>query len=65
MREDDQTTRRGAGLYARLRSLALGLLPYVDGASTGLRQITIQGNLRKALRLLDRKRFPQIKNCYF
>ncbi len=64
LREDDQTTRRGAGVYARLRSLVVGLLPYVDGASTGLRQITIQSNLRKALRLLDRKRFPPIKKCY-
>jgi hypothetical protein len=65
MREDDQTTRRGAGLYARLRSLVLGLLPYVDGASTALRQIAVQGDLGRAIGLLERKRFPKIRKCHF
>jgi hypothetical protein len=65
MREDDQTTRRGAGVYARLRSLALGFLRLVVGASTALRQITIQSDLGKALRLLELRRLPKPKKCYF
>ena len=65
MREDDQTTRRGAGVYARLRSLAVGLLRLVEGASTALRQITIQSDPAKALRLLDLRRLPKPMICHF
>lgn len=60
MGEDTQRARIGACMMARLRSLAVGLLPYIEGASTPIKQVHICAKPLLALRLLKRKRFPRI-----
>jgi len=59
MGEDAQRAKTGATMMARLRSLAVGLLPYIAGASTPLKQIAVAANPLKALRLLMAKRLPK------
>ena len=59
MGEDMQRAKTGATMMARLRSLAVGLLPYLAGASTPLKQIAVAADPLKALRLLKAKRFPK------
>lgn len=61
MGEDAQRARRGAGMMARLRSIAVGLLPYLEGRHTPEKQVHVSTNPHPALRLLKRKRFPKIK----
>jgi hypothetical protein len=63
--EDAQRARPGATVLARLRSLAVGLLQHVDGASTPLKQIKVFAHPLLGLRLLKRKRLPKIKERYF
>lgn len=65
MGEDAQRCKRGATVMARLRSLDVGLLPYIPGESTPLKQIAVQGNPAIALRLLRRKDFPRRIPCDF
>jgi hypothetical protein len=53
MREDDQRAKRGASVMSRCRSLALGILRLVEGASTAMKQITVSSNPAIALALLN------------
>lgn len=62
--EDAQRARPGATVLARLRSLAVGLLQHVAGASAPLKQIQVFANPLLGLRLLKRKRLPKIKECH-
>lgn len=62
--EDAQRARGGATAMARLRSLAVGLLQHIEGASAPLKQIRVGAHPLLALRLLKRKRLPKIKECY-
>jgi len=55
--EDADRTRRGAGVMARLRSLAVGLLEHVAGDSIPQKQIRISTRPSIGLKLLTRKRF--------
>ena len=57
MGEDAQRCKRGATVMARLRSLDVGLLPYIPGDSTPLKQIAVQADPTIALRLLRRTEF--------
>jgi hypothetical protein len=61
--EDAQRARPGATVLARLRSLAVGLLQHVAGASAPLKQIQVFANPLLGLRLLKRKRLPRIMEC--
>jgi hypothetical protein len=61
MGEDAQRAKTGATVMARLRSLAVGLLPHTEGPNTPLKQITAAANPLKLVRLLKRKRFPKVK----
>jgi len=60
--EDADRTRKGATIMARLRSLAIGLLTHIPGASVPQKQIQISAEPGIALRLLKRKSLPKIKN---
>ena len=63
--EDAQRCRHGAGLFSRLRSLAVGLLAHVEGTSTPLKLLRLAARPAEALRLLRRRRFPKkVGNCY-
>jgi hypothetical protein len=65
MGEDAQRCKRGATVMARLRSLDVGLLPYIPGDSTPLKQIAVQADPAIALRLLRRREFPTRVRCDF
>jgi hypothetical protein len=58
--EDADRTQSGATIMARLRSLAIGLLNHIPGASVPQKQIRISADPRIALKLLTRKRLPRI-----
>jgi len=60
--EDADRTRRGATILARLRSLAVGLLEQIDGASTPQKQLRLSAIPDLAVRLLRRKRFSKGKS---
>jgi len=55
--EDADRTRPGATTMARLRSLAVGLLEHIPGASTPQKQIRVAAKPSLAEKLLKRKRF--------
>ena len=59
MREDDQRRTLGACMFSWLRSLAVGLHRFIDGASTTEKETTIQADLPGAVALLRRIRFPK------
>ena len=59
--EDAQRAGVGATVMARLRSLAVGLLPHVVGKATPLKQIYAAANPCELIGLLKRKRLPRIK----
>lgn len=61
MGEDAGRCRRGSTALARLRSLTVGLLEHVAGASSPLKQIALAANPLQALGLLKRRHFPKIK----
>jgi len=58
--EDADRTRSGATIMARLRSLAIGLLSHIPGASVPQKQIHVNAEPGIALRLLKRKSLPKI-----
>ena len=58
-REDAQTTRRGASMLARLRSLAVGLQRFITGDWTSQREDVVQNDPCRAVSLLTRRRFPR------
>lgn len=58
--EDADRTRSGATIMARLRSLAIGLLNHIPGASVPQKQIHVSANPGIVFRLLKRKSLPRI-----
>jgi hypothetical protein len=65
MGEDAQREKRGATVMARLLRLDVGLLPYIPGEFTPLKQLAVQANPGIALRLLKRTDFPLRKTRDF
>lgn len=65
MGEDADRSAPGAVTLARLRSLAVGLLPYVPGDSAPLKQINAAADISALIRLLKRKTFPKTPRSDF
>jgi len=59
--EDADRTRSGATIMARLRSLAIGLLNHIPGASVPQKQIRVGADPSIVFRLLKRKSLPKIR----
>jgi hypothetical protein len=62
MGEDAQRCKRGASVWARIRSMGVGLLPFIKGATTPLKQITVAANLNIAVKLLIQKKITKVEN---
>jgi len=62
MGEDAQRCKRGASIWARIRSMGVGLLSFIKGATTPLKQITVAANPNIACKLLIQKKFIKLEN---
>ena len=57
MGEDAQRCKRGASIWSRLRSIAVGLFAQIMGDSTPLKQILIAAKPSIALKMLKPRKF--------